>query len=108
MESTIPKIKNQQEKRKEKERIERLTKAGLKKDYADVFGSPAGIRVLNDILTMTHQFQTSFSFQGNNQIEFREGERNIGLFIIKKMTEASQTALFKAFKTNLTKEYSNE
>ena len=104
----IPKLQKAQADREEKAKIARVVKAGLNNDYRDVFSTPAGVRVLNDLLSITHIFQTSFSFTGNDQIGFREGERNIGLAIVKKMNQINQKALFDAFKINLISEYTKK
>lgn len=105
MKTHVPKLQRKQAEQKEKERVARVIRAGLNNDYREVFGTPAGTRVLNDLLGMTHQFQTSFSYSGNSQIEFREGERNIGIKIIERMNKVNQGVLFDAFKMNLKQEY---
>ncbi len=105
MKSHIAKLNENNEKKKRQDQIARQIKAGLENDYRTIFTTPEGQRVLNDILTMTHQFHTSFSFDGKKQTDFREGERNVGLKLIAKMNKINQDALFKAMKINLSKEY---
>ena len=105
MKSHIEKLKSVESKRTEKNDLTKKISKGLDHDYLMTFSSPSGIRVLNDLIAMTHLFQTSFSFTGSNQSDFREGERNIGLKITKKMSHIDQSILFKAFKINLKQEY---
>lgn len=106
MKSNTPALQNKEAVRKEKERIVKMVRAGLDNDYKELFSSPAGIRVLNDLLSQTHVFGLSFTFGGEkDQADFREGERNIGLKLIKRMMKINKSALFKAFETNLKQEY---
>jgi hypothetical protein len=52
-------------------------------DLLAVMGTPAGRRFVYRILEKSHMFQTSFT--GNSQTFFREGERNIGLFLFNEL-----------------------
>jgi len=106
MESHIPVLNKNRVIAEEKEKLKRVIKAGLNNDYNKVFSTPEGVRVLNDILEMTHLFKISYSLDGSNQSDFREGERNIGLKLVKKMSSVNNATLFKAFKINLKQEYS--
>lgn len=49
--------------------------------YKDLFSSPVGIIVLNDLMTRFSLYRTTFSKE-TNEIIFREGERNVIFFIM--------------------------
>lgn len=59
----------------------------LKQDYGFVFGGPEGQRVFNDlVLRFCHLFEPSVIQGGDiNDILIREGERNVGLYIIRML-----------------------
>lgn len=59
----------------------------LKINYNVVFSSKEGFEVLKDILATGHVM--SISYVQNNQYEtaFREGERNLALYILSKLND---------------------
>lgn len=68
----------------------------LLEDYQKTFSTPHGLRVLVDILDMTHMF--SLSMTGNSMTYFNEGERHIGFKIGKMLVDADLDLFVKAQK----------
>lgn len=54
----------------------------LKSDYEKVFSTPEGERVFEDLLSRCHVFASIFVKSA--EIYKLEGERNIGLFLLKR------------------------
>ena len=52
-------------------------------DYAETFQSPAGMRVLWDLLTFCHIFDIVFT--GNSRTFFNDGERSVGLYLLSML-----------------------
>ena len=66
----------------------------LAKKYQDIFlGSEHGKEVLDDLLAKCHVFHTSMT--GNSWTYFREGERNVGLYIMDQLNANYYEALKK-------------
>ena len=59
-------------------------------DLKDVLDTEQGRRVFWRILEKTHPFESSFT--GDNRINFLEGERNIGLWLLNEIMEADTVA----------------
>lgn len=55
------------------------------KAYQDVFNSPQGQEVLQDILSHCHFYQPSHTPGDPYETAFREGERNVALKIVKAL-----------------------
>lgn len=72
-------MRHEDEKRKAEEKAKR-EREQLLSDYSRVFGTPEGKRVLWDLLVKTHVFSTTFT--GNSTGFFKEGERNVGLYLL--------------------------
>lgn len=73
-------------KREKTARISRL------QDFKTVMGTPAGRRVLNDLLVFCGVFRTSFNNSGS-VTSFNEGHRNVGLKILADIEESGSDEL---------------
>ncbi len=76
----------EQEKKAARERLHDEEKQ-LKQDYGFVFGGPEGQRVFSDlVLRFCHLFEPSMTPGGDiNNTLVREGERNVGLYIVRML-----------------------
>ncbi len=54
-------------------------------DIRFIMSTEQGRRFIYEMLSDTHQYQTSFT--GNSHTFFREGERNIGVKLMKRIHE---------------------
>jgi regulator of protease activity HflC (stomatin/prohibitin superfamily) len=71
-------------------------------DLRWLMAHPQGRRIAARLLEKTHVYRTSFDTSGS-VMAFREGERNIGLFIHSEILEASpkgMSQLLKEFQGN--------
>jgi len=70
----------------------RYSRMQMYKDFRTVFlGTPAGKRVLWKILEWAHVYKSNMN-NDSNLVIFREGERNLGLKVMRTMnTEPSAT-----------------
>ena len=57
----------------------------MRQDYRITFGTETGRRVLGDLIGRCHLFEPSYSPQDPGETEFREGERNVLLYILSRV-----------------------
>ena len=91
MESEI--LKDEVREAKDANKRAELEHRQLLNDVKETFGTPYGKRVFSHIMEKTHVFHTTFT--GNSQTFFREGERNIGLYLLGLREMASLEGLDK-------------
>lgn len=70
----------------------------LLRDYAATFGSAQGKRVLDDIISKAHFWNTTFT--GNSNGMFKEGRRDLGLYIFKMTNKADSNITIDIMKDN--------
>lgn len=63
----------------------------LAKDYREVFSSPHGERVFEDLIKKTGVFSSSFT--GNSRGMFLQGQQAVGLYLLKMRDLDSPTGL---------------
>ena len=63
--------------------------------WLTVMQSEAGRRVLRRILRETHLYRVSFVSGDPAATAFREGQRNVGLWLLAKLTKASDSLAFE-------------
>jgi hypothetical protein len=68
-------------------RKEKDAKQQLSDDLREIVGTPAGKRFIRALLTTTHPFELSH-VADPLQTAFREGERNVGQWLIATLIEA--------------------
>lgn len=68
-----------QETLKVRERLEKRRENRMRVGLKQVMGTTAGREFMWDLLEHTGQFRSSFT--GNSETFFREGERNVGLYL---------------------------
>lgn len=54
-------------------------------EYCGTFGSPAGVKVLEDLKREFHFVEGTYVRGDPHETSFREGERNVILYILTKM-----------------------
>ena len=87
-------MRNKEEERKEKAERYRA----LNQDYKRVFGSDAGQRVLDDILSKGYLWTTTCF--GDEKDSFREGKRDHALYIMKRVNTADSNILINLMTDN--------
>lgn len=75
---------------KEQEKQRYVESLPLREDYKQVFGTPAGNRVLLDMIKRGHVYSSRFT--NNGWTAFNEGECNFVLFIADQAPEAFREA----------------
>ena len=90
--------------RKEKIDEERNAKRerylALNKDYKETFGTPAGMRVLDDILGKGSLWSTTCHGNIDGKDGFREGKRDHALYILKRVNVADSNIIINMMRDN--------
>lgn len=73
------------------EKRQEARRRALVNDYKTLFDTKRGHRVFCDLLRRCHVFETTFT--GNSATYFREGERNIGLYLLSMREMADYEGL---------------
>lgn len=71
----------------------------LKQQYADVFSTPQGKEVLNDLIKFSRVFEESYHSNSSSNTAYAEGMRRVGLRILSFLTTKNKEKL--DFITNL-------
>lgn len=66
-------------------KTEELKYLATLQDYQIVFSTDEGQRVLQDLMQYGHMLSPSFSKDNSHETAFREGMRNIVLFILNRL-----------------------
>ncbi len=72
--------------------------------YKELFETPAGRIVLNDLMTECHLLQTSYVAKDPEKTFFNEGQRNVALYIITKLN-LDEKELLKTLKKGVEDEF---
>ena len=59
----------------------------LRQDYRHVFGTPAGQRVLADLLGRTGVMRSAYRPRQADVTAFNEGQRRMGLYLIERIND---------------------
>lgn len=63
----------------------KITVKQYKQLYKEVFGSEAGKLVLHDLLNRNYMMSSTQYNDGNENMNFREGKRNVALYILSQV-----------------------
>jgi hypothetical protein len=67
-------------------------------DYKETFKTPHGLRVLDDILSKGHFYHTTFT--GDNSTYFKEGRRDLALYVLKVVNSADSNIVTEILREN--------
>ena len=65
----------------------------LLNDYKTLYGTGGGKRVIQDLLYRAHIFETTFVPKDSHRTAFREGERELGLYILQMLEQLTLVSL---------------
>ncbi|MFA5158675.1 MAG: hypothetical protein WC451_05835 [Patescibacteria group bacterium] len=64
-------------------------------NYGLTFSTQTGFEVLKDILKFTHAFSTSYVPGDQIETAFREGERNVFIYILSNLSDEMKSQIAK-------------
>lgn len=73
--------------------------AKINNAYKNVFGTPDGKIVLDDILSKGFLWATTFT--GNSYTYFNEGKRDLALYVLKRTNTADPNIIMAMMKNNI-------
>ena len=82
----------------EQRKTKELRYKELNRDFAKVFGSAEGMRVLNDILAKGYFYTTTFT--GDSKGMWLEGKRDLALYVMKRVNSADSNIMMKIMAEN--------
>ena len=86
---------------------ERQVEEAIKRDaYKKVFNTPEGRVILKDIFQKAGMWFTTFT--GNSQTYFNEGKRELGLYVLKRVTRADPNIVADMMRTDIDLRYHKE
>lgn len=79
------------------ELVKKLTDLEKQKriNFGMTFSTREGFEVLKDILTFTHAFSTSYVPGDQIETAFREGERNVFIYILSNLSDEMKSQIAK-------------